>query len=614
MNRLHRSRFSTFSPYIFAVFAAIFTLASPVPVSAQSADYYRSPLDIPIYFSANFAEIRTNRFHTGIDIKTQGVSGKPLYAAADGYIARVTVAPNGYGRALYIAHPNGTTTVYAHMDRFTREIEDYLRDERYRLRRSDIDALPAANRFPVKRGQTIGLAGNSGSSTGPHLHYEVRETATSRSLNTLTKRLVTPAVRDNIPPRITRLYHIDVDTVAGVPIHSDPRPYDVKLNPGGDYSLTHTQPLKAGATSYFVIEATDRKNDVANTFGIYRARLAVDGAERVVFEKDAILFEDVRDACASVLYSVQRTSRNEAVMLAAKSSNHLPMYKKAVDQGVIRFADDTGKTTAAAQPDATPAAPATSSANTLKNIEITVEDDSGNVVKLAFAVALDPARTLPERPAGRIASDKRDFIHYADGLAVSIPQGALYEPIFYTQTVVKTPVTARADTIRPLSPLHRIGDGVLPLRKAAKMVIAADVPDHLRSRVCLAKVSDKGTLSYVAGTYADGAVSGTTRDFGIFCVVADTTPPTVTASFKEGENLSGKTAVTLTATDNFSGIAHFTGTIDGEWIIFERTASKGQFLHRFDTERLATGRTHTLEFTVRDGAGNTTTLRRTFIK
>ncbi len=124
----------------------------PLALAAQPADYYRSPLDIPIYLSANFGEIRTNRFHTGIDIKTEGVVGKPLHAAADGHIARVTVAPTGYGRALYIAHPNGTTTVYAHMDRFTPEIEEYLRAERYRQRRSDIDAFPDASRFPVKKG------------------------------------------------------------------------------------------------------------------------------------------------------------------------------------------------------------------------------------------------------------------------------------------------------------------------------------------------------------------------------------------------------------------------------------------------------------------------------
>jgi murein DD-endopeptidase MepM/ murein hydrolase activator NlpD len=598
MNNLHLCHFRAVFALFFRVFAPIFAVSIPVFLSAQPTDYYRSPLDIPIYFSANFGEIRTNRFHTGIDIKTQGVTGKPLYAAADGYIARVTVAPRGYGRALYIAHPNGTTTVYCHMDRFRNDIEEWLRIERYRQKRSDIDAFPPASLFPVKKGETIGTAGNSGASSGPHLHYEVRESATSQTLNVITKGWVTPAEEDNTPPRIVRLYHIDIDTIAGVPIHSKARLHNVKQNSDGSYSLVNKSPLKAGPASYFVIEATDRRSDVTNTFGIYRVRMVVDGNETVVFEKDAVLFEDVRLACASVLYDIQRKTRNEAVMLATKSGNRLPMYKKAVDRGVVRFSGTSGTVTY----------------NTLKNIDITVEDDSGNAAKLSFTIEPDIVHTVPERPAGRIATDKGNFIHYANGLAISIPQGALYEPMFYTQTVVEIPIAPRADSIRPLSPVYRIGDGVLPLQKAMTLSIAADIPDHLSSRASIAKVSDNGVLTYVGGSCIDRTVSSTTRDMGTFCVVADVTAPIVKVSFADGDNLVARTSITLTATDNFSGIAHFTGTIDGQWIIFERTASGSSFVHRFDTEKLQSGKTHTLEFTVRDGVGNTTTFKRSFYK
>ncbi len=302
--------------YIFIVCLSLSTFNFQFStLSAQPVDYYRAPLDIPIYLSANFGEIRVNRFHTGIDIKTEGVTGKPLHAAAEGHIARVTVAPTGYGRALYIAHPNGTTTVYAHMERFTPEIEDYLRSERYRQRRSDIDAFPDAGRFPVGRGELIGYAGNSGSSTGPHLHFEVRQTSNSRTLNVMTRGWITTAADDTTPRRIVRLHHIDVDTIAGVPVHSRPRSHEVRRNADGSYSLARNVPLRAGPTSWFAIEATDRRDDVTNTFGIRSARLAVDGDERVVFDKDGLLFEEARYACASVLYDVQRNARwgHEAV-------------------------------------------------------------------------------------------------------------------------------------------------------------------------------------------------------------------------------------------------------------------------------------------------------------
>jgi hypothetical protein len=187
--------------------------------------------------------------------------------------------------------------------------------------------------------------------------------------------------------------------------------------------------------------------------------------------------------------------------------------------------------------------------------------------------------------------------------------------MFYTQSVVEMKVPPRADSIRPLSPLHRMGDGVMPLHSAMKIGISASVPESLRPRACLAKVSDNGTLTYAGGSYSAGRVNGSSRDFGTFCVVVDDTRPTVRASFADGADLSGTASITITATDNFSGIgSSFAGKIDGEWIIFERNASRGQFIHRFDTERLSAGTTHTLEFTCRDGAGNSTTLHRTFFK
>jgi hypothetical protein len=570
-------------------------LVMPVLATAQAVDYYRSPLDIPIYLSANFGEIRTNRFHTGVDIKTQGVVGKPVRAAADGYIARVTVAPSGYGRALYIAHPNGTTTVYAHLDHFTPELEEYLRSERYRARRSDLDAFPDAGAFPVKQGELIGYAGNSGSSAGPHLHFEVRRSASSRTLNVAALGWIATAEADLIPPRITRLWHVDVDTLAGVPVHSRPRAYEVRAEQGGRYSLVSSAPLKAGPVSYFVVETTDRRGDVTNTFGVYRATLAVDGQERVVFEKEGVLFDEVRYACASVLYDAQRKARggNEAIMLARKGGNRLGMYKKALDAGVIRFSESTD-------------AP--------KTIEITVEDDAGNISSLGFSVALDPTHSAPPRPAGRIASDRTNFVHASEGMAVSIPKGALYEPIFYTQSVVQMPLASRTDSIRPLSPLYRTGDGTRPLHSAMRIDITADIPPSLRPHARLAKVSDQGRLSDAGGGWSNGSVNGSSRDFGTFCVVVDEVPPQVSASFSEGADLSKTSSITLTATDNFSGVSSFSGTIDGEWIIFEREASRGRFIHRFDAERLAAGRSHTLEFTCRDGAGNTTTFRRAFLK
>ncbi len=558
-------------------------------VSAQPADYYRSPIDFQVSLSANYGEMRTNRFHTGVDIKTQGTVGHPLYAAADGYIARVTVSPGGYGRALYINHPNGTATVYAHMNNFTEDVEEWLRGERYSQQRSDIDAFPAADRFPVKKGDFIGLSGNSGASQGPHLHYEVRRLSDSRTLNVRSHGWM--PVADDVNPRIIKLYHIDVDTIAGVPVQSKARACDVKKNEDGNYSLVRTSPLKAGPASYFVVEATDRMTGVDNTFGIFRARMEIDGQEVLDFVKDELLFADNRYCCASVWYDVQCKSKNEAVMLALRNGNTLPMYKKAVDRGIVSLRGCDRR-----------------------DVKITIYDDALNAVSLAFAVERNSDYAVPERPAGRIASDRRDFINSENGMTVIIPKGALYEPMFYTQAVVETALEPRPDSIRPLSPIHRTGDGQMPLHRAMQIAVEAPVPAAMQPRACIAKVSDEGCLSYLGGTYGEGAVKCGVRDFGTFCAVADTIPPVIEASFKKGEDLSKTRTVTITATDNFSGIAWFTGSIDGRWIIFEHNSSSTRFQHTFDADRLEKGRTHSFEMTVRDGAGNTTKFASSFYK
>jgi hypothetical protein len=199
---------------------------------------------------------------------------------------------------------------------------------------------------------------------------------------------------------------------------------------------------------------------------------------------------------------------------------------------------------------------------------------------------------------------------------VTIPRGALYEPVFYAQSVVNQQVAAREDGVKSLSPLHRVGDPAVPLKSAMTVSIAAQVPDNQHSKACLAMVSPTGALSFAGGKYSpsNGTVTGSVSTFSTYCVAADTTPPKVTASFAEGANLTNTKNVTISASDSFSGLSTFSGTIDGQWIIFERNVSRGQYVHSFDTQRLTTGQKHVLEFRIRDRMGNMTVFRRTFFK
>lgn len=291
-------------------------LLCSAPVSAQHldpADYVFPLRDVAGLYSANFGEMRPNHFHSGIDIKTDGVTGKPVLSTADGYISRIAVTPGGYGRAIYITHPNGTTSVYGHLSKFRDDIEKYVHEERYRTRRNSINLYPPADQFPLKQGEQFAWSGNTGSSAGPHLHFEIRDSRTQRTLNTITSGVI--RTRDDIPPRLMKLYYVEVDSVRGVPVHARPRPVELIEKTPGRYALKQEGALPIGGRGYFILEATDRKNDVANTFGLWRIREFADEDPIFEFRIDGFAFDQTRYCNAVTHYPMQVASRNEVIRL-----------------------------------------------------------------------------------------------------------------------------------------------------------------------------------------------------------------------------------------------------------------------------------------------------------
>ena len=182
---------------------------SPAPLFTPTVypqDYFRDPLDIPMSLAANFGELRPNHYHMGLDIRTRHRENLPVHAAADGYIARVEIQPEGFGQAIYIRHPNGYTTVYGHLRQFTPALAAYVREQQYRQQSWQADLTIPPGLFPVKKGELIAYSGNTGGSQGPHLHFEIRLTAGDINLNPLLFGLPVP---DHTPPVILRLAWYD---------------------------------------------------------------------------------------------------------------------------------------------------------------------------------------------------------------------------------------------------------------------------------------------------------------------------------------------------------------------------------------------------------------------
>ncbi len=539
-------------------------------------DYLYPVEEVEGFYSASFGEMRPNHFHAGVDIKTDGVEGKPLVAAADGYISRIAVSPSGYGRALYVTLQNGTTAVYGHIARFRDDIEQYVRHERERLQRNRIDLWCTAVQFPVRRGELIAYSGNSGSSFGPHLHYEIRETATQRTLNTVRLGIIRP--KDDIAPRLLRLHYYETDTVRGVPIHAARAVRDIVETTPNLYRLANAEPLEIGPNGHFVLEAVDRRNGVTNRFGLYRVTLLVDGDPIFEYRMDGFTFDQSRYCNAASCYPLQVRAQNEAIRLATIDGACDAFYPLVVERGHI-----------GARP------------GTTHCIRIEAEDDCGNCSALEFTVCGRKAQSIACDSTAQICDRRRTTTLQAGEASLTLPAGALYESIFVRPERLDAQPIAERGPVR-LSPRYRFLSCDVPLQQAATVRIRAYVPEALRPHTTLAVINRKGRLVPAGGTYSRGVLTARTTLTGDLLVVADTVAPTIRPLFNEGADLSQARTLRFRVSDDFSGITSCNLYIDGKWVACDRYPMQGTAVHTLSKE-LAPGR-HVVRLELQDACGN----------
>ena len=561
--------------------------------SAQKLDpaYYDYPLrNVAGYYSANFGEMRPNHFHAGTDFKTDGVEGKPVVAVADGYVSRVSQSPTGYGLALYVTHPNGTTSVYGHLSRFRKDIADFVFSERHRLKQSRVDLYCQADQFPVKRGEEIARSGNTGSSQGPHLHFEIRDAKTQKTLNIISQGIVTP--KDDISPYIMKVHYVEVDTVRGVPCHSKLATYAVHKADANTYRTAQKSPIKVGRKGYFIIETSDRKNDVANTYGVYNMVAKLDGKAIFEYRNDGFPFDLSRYCNAVSHYPIQRRSRNEVMRAAMLQGGTKYFYPTLVNRGVVTTAEGEER-----------------------KMEFVITDDCGNTSTLTFDIA---GKSNDACFKGEVAEDaiiveyNRDFAHKVDDvLSVVIAKGSLYESI--ALDIERSDVAIKADsTIKVLSPAYRIHDDNTPLQKSIGLVFTQDVEERLQPYTVMASVSSGGYLYYSGGRYRHNRLTARTSSFGTFCLVADMTPPTIRPQFEDGQDCRGRDRIAFRLSDNFSGVSSYNVYIDGKWVAIDYARSRAWV--NLKAEGISGGKNHNIEIVVKDACGNTAKWQGTIIR
>ena len=461
-------------------------------------------------YSANFGEIRPGHFHAGVDIKTDAEEGKAVVAVADGYVSRVALQAGGYGRAVYLTLRNGTTVVYGHLRRFRNDIERHVRRERYDRRSNGVNLWFSPEKWPVKQGDTVAYSGDSGSSGGPHLHYEIRDTETQRLYNPVREGIIRP--KDEYPPRIVRLHYVEVDTVQGVPVRSAPESYAVVRTAAGRYALTHDGPVGAGRRGYFVAEVTDRRNDVWNTFGVWRVTVFADGVPCFEFRMDSFTYDISRCSDAVSCYPIQVASRNEAIRLAQLEGAPDSFYPTMAERGLIRTAEGQ-----------------------VRRIRIESEDDCGNVSTLEFTVRgrAGEFRAEADTTAVALRPDRASVLRIGREAEVRIPEGTIYEPTFVRTGRGEAP---QADSgVVVLSPAYRFFDPATPLFRAVEVTLRARVPRPLQLHAQLAVRTEAVTApsAYAPPTQASEPLRVRTASWARSCSGRGTLPRSVTSTARK---------------------------------------------------------------------------------
>lgn len=541
--------------------------------------YFDSPLDIPLLLAGNFGELRNNHFHGGLDIKTEGTEGKNVYAVAEGFISRIKISPSGYGKVLYITHPNGYTTVYAHLQRFSEKIETYTRDYQYRKEAFEIEIFPGPMELPVNRKEQIAYSGNTGSSGGPHLHFEIRETQSEAPLNPL---LFGFKIKDDIAPTLSSVSIYPLDDKSFVNNgHSVTR---IPLaGASGKYGLLKKVPIKVYGSIGFGFDGIDTMNDTPNRDGIYSAELYVDSELVYAHKMDRIPFHETRYINSHIDYVEYWRTRKTIERSFVASGNKLSIYHDLKNNGKLKF-EKTGNHT----------------------IKYVLKDAYGNTSTIQFDVYCEPKvvaeATLKSSNEGKpLFKYNQENKFSRDGLEVELPANILYEDIYFNFT--------KKDTVRgAFAPSFELHTGSVPLHAYMKVAIKTNVDSALSSKAIAVTVNNAGVAAgSEGGTYYDGWLTFKTRSFGTFTVMVDTVKPTITAlNVINGKHFKMGNELVFRIKDNLAGIADYDGYIDGQWVLLEYDKKYARLGCVLDKTRLAPGK-HDFKLNVKDERGNVAT-------
>ena len=539
--------------------------------------YFRYPLDLPPVTAGSFGELRPNHFHSGLDFKTNQTTGYPVHAVFDGYVSRLRVQVGGFGNAIYLTHPNGYTTVYGHIQKFSDAMLKIIRDSQYTKQSFEVDIKLQPGRIDVCKGDVIALSGNAGASEGPHLHFEIRDTKTEETINPQLFGLTIP---DKVPPAIYEIgiYHLD-----GSPFsEKTPRQFMAVTGSNGNYHLQKPGIINLSGSIGFGITANDLTSVSSNHNGIYSVELKLDGNTVYTFAVERFAFDQTHAINAYIDYPEFIKTKRWVQKCFILPGNKISLFPQSVNRGIINFNDAA-----------------------LHQLQYIVKDVAGNTSVLNLQIKSSLAKSnLPViRAAGNTFHYDKVNEFNNGRLAVKILPGNLYDDVDFTWSAsVKRPGA--------LSATYSILNKYTPVHDSYELWIK---PDTILSRNMdkALIVSTSGIVE--GGQYQGGFVKANAHIFGDFFIKLDTVPPLIIPlNIREGANMVKSKRIALKISDNLSGIKSYSGYMDGSWVLMEWDYKTKVLDYTFTAEVLK-GK-HIFNLTVTDMKNNVATYKANFYK
>ncbi|MDG1338265.1 MAG: M23 family metallopeptidase [Flavobacteriaceae bacterium] len=519
---------------------------------------FHTPIDAPFDLSGTFGEFRS-RFHTGIDFKSRGVQGQKIFSIEDGFVSRIEVNTYGYGKVIYIDHPNGYTSVYAHLRNFSPELNTYIKSELYKSQKNSIKKFPKKNEFIISKGSLIGYSGNTGRSFGPHLHFEIRETKNQDAINPL---MFNYKYIDQERPIIRGLYIINEENslVKKLPM----RKKISKLNDSTYISeiIEYNGKIGLGLDIYDI-----QYKNLYNQNGIYKVELFIDSILSYSYQMDKIKFSE--NHFKKIMYDYQSLiERNKKVLkIYTPRNSNLSFLKKNSFDGIINSEDFKDS-----------------------SITIKISDWNKNSSYLKFKIKSIDSKIKESPSEGIEILTTQNYTLNKNSSIIEIGKNTFYDDLLLN-------VSYDSDTLN-------LGEEKNPFRSSLKIKLPHRIIDTMRLRQSFVGKIVNNRVSYLSSKKDDSFIFTNTSSLGKYTVSIDTLKPEIRSiNFKNNSNVKGKNTLRLRLKDELSGIKNYSSYLNGNWVLFEYEPKSNLIFHDLSDGVIKNGENE-LIIKYEDGVGN----------